>query len=195
MWHTIGKLSTRATTLLQTSLQLEVYMWSYAPPKLQGLQLREFRDSHLGVSGQKTIWMWPPWRGVKYIIRGKVVASPKFGLWWVLWVRGCMWFVLAPKVFQLCTNHFVLVLCGFTWVIEACQFFLIPSRSSNMALYPSKVLQTKDRASTPYSPVVFSLDSHLNPSRSWEHVSKCKKVKSSHYKVGLQKTMLAYLRT
>ncbi len=24
---------------------------------------------------------------------------------------GCMWLVLAPKVFQLCTNHFVLVLC------------------------------------------------------------------------------------
>ncbi len=23
------------------------------------------------------------------------------------------WFILAPKVFQLCTNHFVLVLCRF----------------------------------------------------------------------------------
>jgi hypothetical protein len=24
---------------------------------------------------------------------------------------GCLWFVLAPKVLQLCTNHLVLVLC------------------------------------------------------------------------------------
>ncbi len=39
------------------------------------------------VPGQKTIWMWPMWRGAKYTIRGKVVASPKFGLWCVLWVR------------------------------------------------------------------------------------------------------------
>jgi hypothetical protein len=37
------------------------------------------------------------------------------------------WFVLAPKVLQLCTNHFVLILCKFVWVIEACHFFLIPN--------------------------------------------------------------------
>jgi hypothetical protein len=29
----------------------------------------------------------PPWRGTKYTMRGKVVASPKSGLWWVLCVR------------------------------------------------------------------------------------------------------------
>jgi hypothetical protein len=33
---------------------------------------------------------------------------------------NCPWFVLAPKVLQLCTNHFVLVLCMPMWVIEAC---------------------------------------------------------------------------
>jgi hypothetical protein len=26
---------------------------------------------------------------------------------------SCSWFVLAPKVLQLCTKHFVLVLCKF----------------------------------------------------------------------------------
>ncbi len=36
---------------------------------------------------KKAIWMWPPWKGVEYIIKGKVVASPKFGPWWVLCVR------------------------------------------------------------------------------------------------------------
>jgi hypothetical protein len=37
--------------------------------------------------GQKIIWMWASWRGTKYTIRGKVVASPKSEPWWVLWVR------------------------------------------------------------------------------------------------------------
>jgi len=70
---------------------------------------------------------------------------------------SCPWFVLAPKVFQLCTNHLVLVLCRPVWISEACQFFLVPSRSSNAPLYPSKVLQAREHASTPYSSIVFCL--------------------------------------
>jgi hypothetical protein len=82
----------------------------------------------------------------------------------------CPWLVLAPKVLQLCTNHLMLVLCRFVWVIEACQFFLVSSQSSSTPLCPSKVLRAKERALTPYSFIVFSLDSPLSPSRSWEHV-------------------------
>jgi hypothetical protein len=33
---------------------------------------------------------------------------------------SCPWFILAPKVLQLCTNHFVLVLCKPMWVVDAC---------------------------------------------------------------------------
>jgi hypothetical protein len=73
-----------------------------------------------GLPGQKAIWMWASWRGTEYTIRGKVVASPKSRLWWVLWVRVCLWLVLAPKMFQLCTNHLVLVLCKSMWVVDAC---------------------------------------------------------------------------
>jgi len=50
----------------------------------------------------------------------------------------CPWLVLAPKVFQLCTNHFMWVVCRRVWVSEACQLVLVPSRSSNTPLYPSK---------------------------------------------------------
>jgi hypothetical protein len=32
---------------------------------------------------------------------------------------NCLWFVLAPKVLQLCTNHLVLVLCRSVWVVDA----------------------------------------------------------------------------
>jgi len=59
---------------------------------------------------------------------------------------SCPWFVLTPKVFQLCIDHFVLVLCRPVWISEACQIFLVPSWSSNMPLYPSKVLRAREHA-------------------------------------------------
>jgi hypothetical protein len=50
----------------------------------------------------------------------------------------CPWLILAPRVLQLCTTHFVWVVCRPVWVSEACQLFLVPSRSSNTPFYPSK---------------------------------------------------------
>jgi len=50
----------------------------------------------------------------------------------------CLWLVLAPRVLQLCTNHLVWVMCRTVWVSETSQLFLVPSRSSNTPLYPSK---------------------------------------------------------
>jgi hypothetical protein len=101
--------------------------------------------------------MWPPWRGVEYIIKGEGGDFPQ--VWAVvnLVFPSCPWFVLTLKVFQLCTNHFVLVLCKFVWVIKACHFFLVPSWSSSMPLYPSIVLRAKEHALIPCSSVVFNL--------------------------------------
>jgi len=79
----------------------------------------------------------------------------------------CSWFILAPKVFQLCTNHFVWIVCKPVWVSETCQLFLVPSWSSNTPLYPSKCCELLP---IPPSFAIFYLDSHLNPSRSWECV-------------------------
>ncbi len=81
------------------------------PAKLRESQLWEFQDSHLGIPGQNAIWMWASWRGTKYITRGKVVVSPKFKPWWILWIWVCSWFILAPKVIQLCTNQLVVWFC------------------------------------------------------------------------------------
>jgi len=61
---------------------------------------------------------------------------------------SCSWFVLVSKVLQLCTDHFVLVLCRPMWVIKACQIFVVPSQSSSMPFYPSKVLWARECAST-----------------------------------------------
>jgi hypothetical protein len=80
----------------------------------------EFQDSHLGVPRQKGIWMWAPWRAAQYTIRGKVVVSPQVWVMVNLVCPSCLWFVLRPKVLQLCTNHFILILCRSVWIIEAC---------------------------------------------------------------------------
>jgi hypothetical protein len=80
---------------------------------------------------------------------------------------SCPWLVLAPKVLQLCTNHLVLVLCWSMWIVEAYQFFLVPSQSSSTPFYPSKVLRANEHAPTPCSSIVFCLGLHIwSPSRS-----------------------------
>jgi len=59
-------------------------MQSYTAPKSRESresQLWEFRESHLGVLRQNVIMMWALWRDIEYIIRGKVVVSPKSGPW------------------------------------------------------------------------------------------------------------------
>jgi hypothetical protein len=83
---------------------------------------------------------------------------------------SCPWFVLAPKVLQLCTNHFVLVLCRSVWVVEACQFSLVPSQSSNT---PPTLPKCCEPGSVPrllILPLFVIWDSHLSPSKSWERV-------------------------
>jgi hypothetical protein len=98
--HTIGKLSTRATTLLQTSSQSKAHKVARVPT----LGISKFplgnpkTKCHLDAS--------PMAKHIVYY-KGKVVASPKSGPWWVLWIRVCPWVVLARKVLQLCTNQLV----------------------------------------------------------------------------------------
>jgi hypothetical protein len=66
--HTVEKLSTRATTLLETTLRFKVCSQSYGVPKSWESHLAGFRDSHAGVLGsqeRKAIWMWAPWRDAR----------------------------------------------------------------------------------------------------------------------------------
>jgi hypothetical protein len=109
--HAVGKLSMKATTSIETSSRLKVCTRSYSPTKLWDSQPWRFRDSHLGVSGQKAIRMPFPQGGAEYTIWGKVVASPESGPWWVLWVQSHPCLVLTPSVLRICITHFVLVLC------------------------------------------------------------------------------------
>jgi hypothetical protein len=110
--HTIGKLSRRATSFLQTLSQSVVGTRSYERPKSWESKLGQFRDSTLGVSGKSAIWMQVRRRGTKNIIWGKVVASPESGLCWVKWVQGYPWFVPTPRVFRMRINQLI----GWFWM-------------------------------------------------------------------------------
>jgi hypothetical protein len=72
------------------------------------------RVSILGILGQNDIWVLVPWPDTKCTIRGKVLASPKFGSWRILWVCVCPWLICAPKVFQFYTNQLVV------WFVQVC---------------------------------------------------------------------------
>jgi hypothetical protein len=76
------------------------------------------------------------WHKVYY--KGEGAGFPQVWVVVNLMCPCCPWFVLASKVFQLCTNHLVWVVCRPVWVSEACQLFLVSSRSSNTPFYPSK---------------------------------------------------------
>ncbi len=105
--HTVGKLSTRATTLLSTSSRSKVWTRSYDPAKLQKSNLSSFGTPLWESWDKKAIWLWASRRGIENTIWEKVVASPKSEPWWVLWVQSRSWFVLTPKVLQHNTNQFV----------------------------------------------------------------------------------------
>jgi hypothetical protein len=72
----------------------------------------EFQDSHLGVLGQNDHLgvVLVEWHRVYY--KGEGGGFPQVRAVVSLVCSGCSWFVLAPKVLQLCINHLVLVCVG-----------------------------------------------------------------------------------
>jgi len=138
-------------------------MQSYGAPKSWKSQLWEFRDSHLGVPGQNVIWMWASWRGTKYTIREKVVASPKFGMWWVLWVRIFLWLVLTPKCFNYALTNLLFGLCRPVWINKMIVNLLSPIPEFQHALQNPKVLWAKE---CPNSLFFRGSNSHLSLLRS-----------------------------
>ncbi len=121
----------------------------------------------LRVLGQNVIWMWASWRSIEYTIRGKVVASPKSELWQVLWVWICPWLFLAPKCSNYAITNLLFGLCRPVWVNKLLVNLPSPILELQHApLPPPKVLWAKEHAPTPYSSVVFALDSHLSLLRS-----------------------------
>jgi len=107
------------------------------------------------------------------------VASPKFGLWWVLWIQVCLWLILTPKCSNYSLMNLLFGLCRSVWVSDYLWFFHCHPEAPTC---PStfKVLQVRERAPTPYISTIFTLNSHLNLSRSLgaPH-ERCKQNKSN----------------
>ena len=111
--HTVGKISTRATTLLQITSTSEVCSQSYGAPKSRESSLARFRDSHSEVLGEKSHLDVDPVERCRVYYKGEGGGFPQVRAVVSLMCPCpcCLWLVLAPKMLQLCTNHFVLVLC------------------------------------------------------------------------------------
>jgi hypothetical protein len=141
--HTVEKLLTRAITLLQIASQFEVCSQSYGAPKLRESHLARFRNSHSGILGEKSHLDVGSVASHRVYYKGEGGGFPQLRAVVSLVCPCCPWLILAPKVLQLCINHFVWVMCKPIWVSEACQLFLVLSRSSNTPLYPWKCCELK----------------------------------------------------
>jgi hypothetical protein len=141
--HIIEKLSMKATTLLQIAPQSEVCSQNYGAPKSRESPLAQFWDSHSRVLGKKNHLNLGSVASHRVYYKGEGGGFPQVRATVNLVCPCCPWLVLAPRVLQLCTNHLTWVLCRHVWVSEACQHFLVPSRSSNTPLHPSNCCELK----------------------------------------------------
>jgi hypothetical protein len=109
--HIVGKISTRATTLLETALRSEVCSQSYGASKSRESQLAGFGESRAGVPGEKSHLDVGPVERCRVYYKGESAGFPQVRAVVSLVCPCCPWLVLAPKVLQLCTDHFVWVVC------------------------------------------------------------------------------------
>jgi hypothetical protein len=76
------------------------------------------------------------------------------------------------RIYYKGEGHFVWVLCRSVWMSKACQIFLVPSRSSDTPLYPSKCRELGSVPRLLFLLLFSYLGPHLGPLKSWECVSK-----------------------
>jgi len=105
------------------------------------------------------IWVVVPWLGIEYTIRGKVVASPKSGLWWVLWIQICMWFIRAPKCYNYALINLLFGLYKSMWINEV--LVNLPSFIPKLqhTLLPPKCCEPGDVPELLFLPLSSPLDS------------------------------------
>jgi len=129
--------------------------------KLWGLQsCKNPNLGNFGSPGTKSHLDVSPVERCRVYYKGEGGGFPQVQVVVSLVCLCCLWFVLTSKVFQLCINHLVWVLCRPVWVSEAYQFFLVPSRSSSTPLYPSKCCEQRSVPRLLFLPL-FSTWTHI----------------------------------
>jgi hypothetical protein len=81
-------------------------------PKVMGVPIVRILRLPLGSLGTKSHLDVAPMERCRVYYKGEGGGFPQVWAVVSLVCLNCSWFVLAPKVLQLCTKHFVLVLCG-----------------------------------------------------------------------------------
>jgi hypothetical protein len=103
-----------------------------------GFPLRSPRKKwHLGVG---------PVASIENIIRGKMVASPKFRPWWVLWICVCLWFIHAPKCSDYALTNLLFGLYRSVWIIDFFVHLPSPHHGALACTSTPKVLQAREHA-------------------------------------------------
>jgi hypothetical protein len=113
-------------------------MWSLCTCKVIGVLIVGISGLPSGSLGTKSHLDVALVESCRVYYKGEGGGFPQVRAVVSLVCSSCLWLILTPKMFQLCGNHPLLVLCRFMWIIEACQFFLIPSWNSSMPSYPPK---------------------------------------------------------
>jgi hypothetical protein len=122
--------------------------------------------SFVGVKCQNDIWVLVLWPSIEYTIRGKVVASPKSGPWWVLWICVCPWFIRASKCSNYALTNLLFGLCRSMWVNNFLVNVFNPIPELQHALLPPKCYEPGNAPQLLLLPVFSPLDLKLSPSRS-----------------------------
>jgi hypothetical protein len=102
-WKALDKAYNFALDL--TSIKgLHIKLWAFKVTKIPILGISRFPLGNL-----RTKWHLGVGPVAKHRVyyKGEGSGFPRFGPWWILWVRVCLWLVHAPKVLQFCTNQLV----------------------------------------------------------------------------------------
>jgi hypothetical protein len=94
--HIVGKLSTRATTLLWIAPRSEVCSQSYGAPKFRESRLARFWDSHSRVPKEKSHLDVGPMERCRVYYKGEGGRFPQIWAVVSLVCPCCPWLVLAP---------------------------------------------------------------------------------------------------
>jgi hypothetical protein len=94
----------------------ESYNFSLNRTSIRGLLAKLWIFKVPGVPGEKSHLDVSPLESHKVYYKGEGGGFPQVRAVMSLVCPCCPWLVLTPKVFQLCTNHFVWVVCRPVWV-------------------------------------------------------------------------------
>jgi hypothetical protein len=92
--------------------------------KVMGLQsckspnFDNFETPNSGVLGQNDIWVQPPCPCIDNTIRGKVVASPKSGLWWSYEFVYAHGLSMHKKCYNYTLTNLLFGLCRLMWIVD-----------------------------------------------------------------------------